>query len=146
MPTFNPNLPHNLVQGAGGPAVYEQGGYYYERDGNLVSTPDDSVPVPVMSYRNPITGRVEVLANGVDLGTTPVTYVDARRYGIYGDNGDYSTKMQVAIDDLDSQQSGTSGMLILALPAGDIRISSPLIWKRCGIASLGALTKFPSRS
>ena len=136
MPTFNPNLPHNLVQGAGGPAVYEQGGYYYERDGNLVSTPDDSVPVPVMSYRNPITGRVEVLANGVDLGTTPVTYVDARRYGIYGDNGDYSTKMQVAIDDLDSQQSGTSGMLILALPVGNIRISSPLTWKRCGIASV----------
>lgn len=62
--------------------------------------------------------------------------VDARRYGIFGDNQDYSVEMQAAIDDLDSQYLAIdSGMLVLALPAGTIRVSTPLIWKRCGIAA-----------
>lgn len=41
---FNPNLPYQVLGGTEGSAAFEQGGLYYERDGTLVSAPNENKP------------------------------------------------------------------------------------------------------
>ena len=63
---FNPNLPYSQVHGASGPAVFEQGGVFYERDGTEVPAPTDESVFHVMGKTNPLTGRVRSFLSGVD--------------------------------------------------------------------------------
>lgn len=61
---FNPNLPYSQVHGASGPAVFEQGGVFYERDGTQVPAPTDESVFPVMGKTNPLTGGSRLLVGG----------------------------------------------------------------------------------
>lgn len=61
---FNPNQPYQVLGGSEGPAVYEQGGLYYERDGTLVSAPNENRPEPVMAIKN-LNGGITFSAGGL---------------------------------------------------------------------------------
>lgn len=64
---FNPALPYATVSGGDGPAVYLQDGIYYERDGAVVSAPNDNKPEPVMAVKT-VTGRItKMTAVGRDI-------------------------------------------------------------------------------
>ena len=59
---FDPNQHYQTVSGGEGPAVFCQGGVYYERDGTAVSAPADRTPKPVMATTDPVTGVIKFSA------------------------------------------------------------------------------------